>query len=70
MNKRNGQLALALLRARELEIQLERTERELERERRQRRSLMVAFNELSAGPIHQVSEDQFSMLVAEGPLNG
>lgn len=63
MNKRDGQLALALLRVRELEI-------ELAREQRRCRTLAWAFAELSAGPIHNVSADQFSMLVAEGPLNG
>lgn len=63
MTERDGQLTLALMRIRELED-------ELAREQRRCRTLAWAFSQLAAGPIHSVSDEQFSMLVEQGPLNG
>lgn len=44
---------------------------ELEEENRQQQDrikwLTMTIASLSAGPVHEVSEAQFSMLVAEGP---
>lgn len=61
MTDDQGNLVLALMRVRELE-------RELVKRDEQVKWLTVALSELAAGPIMDVSEDQFALMVAEGPL--